>query len=134
MNDKDYDFTDLKVGDKVLEQTGRFSKSYFLGEVVKVTPTQIVAEIDFGWRKDTVRFYKFNTPEWYGRSRGGRCIGDSDEARLMHYDDAIWKKQYELRLRGNVTNTLRKLDTDKLSVETLEKIMALIEGKTKARE
>lgn len=98
----DFNGENLKVGDKVIVYQSHFSsKAYYVGTVVKRTPTGL---LDIEWGKGRTSFYL----EPYTEERGRQVIQENKRKCMVGW--------------------LKEFDYTKLSYEEAEQVYTLVAG------
>lgn len=103
----------LKVGDEICFNESNFGRRYVVGTIKKITPTrQFVVLTEKG---NEIRFNK------EGKNGDGFYHVFIDE-----YNDDIKSQIKKDKLSSDVNGKITKLDTVEMSIENLEKLLAVL--------
>ena len=109
----DFNGENLKVGDKVIVYQSHFSsKAYYVGTVVKRTPTGL---LDIEWRNGRKERFKSNGYEYHRSSGYGRT-----SFYLEPYTEERGRQVIQENKRKCMVGWLKEFDYTKLSYEEAE--------------
>lgn len=108
----DFNGENLKVGDKVIVYQSHFSsKAYYVGTVVKRTPTGL---LDIEWGNGRKERFKSNGYEYHRSSGYGRT--------------SFCRQVIQENKRKCMVGWLKEFDYTKLSYEEVEQVYTLVAG------
>ena len=124
--------TRLEVGDKILRRSGTFAFGNAILTVTRVTETRAFAGSDgsFKFHRKLEMAYQFgNESREYTRVR---VYGESDWERnsYMLASDAVVAELQAEKARHALIAKVRNLNWATMPTETLERVLALLDGKT----
>lgn len=123
----DFNGENLQVGDKVIVYASYFSsKSYYVGTVVKRTPTGL---LDIEWGNGKKERFKSNGYEYHRSSGYGRT-----SLYLEPYTEERGKQVIQENKRKCMVGWLKEFDYTKLSYEEAEQVIYQQEAETKEKE
>lgn len=117
----DFNGENLQVGDKVIVYASYFSsKSYYVGTVVKRTPTGL---LDIEWGNGRKERFKSNGYEYHSSSGYGRT-----SFYLEPYTEERGRQVIQENKRKCMVGWLKEFDYTKLSYEEAEQVYTLVAG------
>lgn len=115
----DFNGENLQVGDKVIVYVSYFSsKSYYVGTVVKRTPTGL---LDIEWGNGKKERFKSNGYEYHRSSGYGRT-----SLYLEPYTEERGRQVIQENKRKCMVGWLKEFDYTKLSYEEAEQVYTLV--------